>query len=99
VSTGAPTPGVAHRATGAELWLRDMDGRGLRTVTPGEAERLIAANAAYPVVSGGTWREIRLKVALPPGSLHTFHGRTATALANPGARFEHNHQACRLWKH
>jgi len=50
VTSAAPTPGVAHRATGAELWLRDMDGRGLRLVSLAQAELLVSEGAAYPVI-------------------------------------------------
>lgn len=94
----ARTPGVAHRAVGAELWLRDADGRGLRPVTLAQAELLVSDGAAYPIVAAGVWKEVRLKVALPPNSRHTWRGR-ATAPGSPVSTFQHNFPACRTWQH
>jgi hypothetical protein len=97
--TGALTPGLAHRAAKAELWVRDMDGRALRPVSIVQAEMLVTEGAAYPIIEpSGTWKEVRLKTVLPPNSLRTFKGR-ATAHGSPVATFQHNHPACRTWKH
>ncbi len=100
MSAGAPAPGVAHRAAEAELWLRDADGRGLRTVTLAQAHELAAAGAAYPDIGpDGRWRHVRLKVALPPNSRRTLLVNPAASGGGQGARYEHNHRACRLWPH
>src|ERR1019366_4548432 len=102
----ALTPGVAHRAAKAELWLRDMDGRGLRPVSITQAEVLVSEGAAYPIVTAGIWKEVRLKVAFPPNSLHPFRGRVmhkgrtkhADSPGSPIAQYQHNLAACRTWK-
>jgi len=46
VKRRAPSPGLAHRASEAELWLRDMDGRALRVVTAAQARELVDTGAA-----------------------------------------------------
>jgi hypothetical protein len=100
MKTWAPAaPGVARRAARAELWLRDADGRALRPVTLPEAEALVSAGAAFPIVASGNWKEVRLNTSLPPRSLQTFTGHAAAALGNPRARYNHNQRACRTWKH
>jgi hypothetical protein len=100
MSALALAPGVAHREVRAELWLLDMDGRGLRPVTMDQASRLVAEGAAYPRIGqNGVWREVRLKVALPPHSRRTFIEHPSAASGNHGAHYEHNHRACNLWKH
>jgi len=96
----APAPGLANRVAKAELWIRDADGRGLRPVTMVQAERLVSGGAAFPIVaSSGKWKEVRLKSSQPLHLPRTFTGWTATALANPAARFDHNEAVCRTWKH
>jgi hypothetical protein len=96
----AHAPGVAHQAAKAELWLRDADGRALRPVRIDQARQLIAAGAAYPIVGAdGNWREVRLNTSLPPNSRYTFIEHRPAAAGSHGARFEHNHRACNLWKH
>ena len=93
------TPGLAHRATEAELTLRDMDGRPLRPMSRIQAEQLVNGGAAYPIVgAGGRWKEVRLKVALPPNSLRTFKGNSM-AHGSPVSTYSHNYAACRTWKH
>lgn len=94
----APSPGVAHRAAKAELWVRDMDGRALRAVTLAQAKLLVSQGAAYPVITATGWKEVRLKVALPPNSLRTYKG-SATAPGSPVSTYQHNFPACRTWKH
>jgi hypothetical protein len=73
-----------------------MDGRALRPVTSSQAELLVSSGAAYPIVGAAGWREVRLKIALPPNSLRTFFGR-ATAPGSQVSNYEHNHRACRTW--
>jgi hypothetical protein len=75
-----------------------MDGQALRPVTLAQAEILVSEGAAYPIVTAAGWKEIRLKVALPPNSLRTFRGRN-TAPGSPVSNYRHNLPACRTWKH
>lgn len=99
--TNAHAPGVAHRAAGAELWLRDMDGRALRTVSLAQAELLVSEGAAYPIVTAAGWREVRFKGILPSpraNSLRTVKG-SDTAPGSSVSTYEHNYSACRNWKH
>ena len=98
--TAAPAPGVAHRATRAELWLRDMDGRGLRTVSLAQAELLVSTGAAYPIVTATGWREVRFKGVLPAraNSLRTVKG-SDVAPGSSVSTYDHNYSACRTWKH
>ena len=75
-----------------------MDGRALRPVSIAQAELLVSEGAAYPIVTAAGWKEVRLKTVLPPNSLRTFKGRD-TALGSPVSTYQHNHPACRTWKH
>jgi hypothetical protein len=36
---------------------------------------------------------------MPPNSRRTFIEHPGAANGNQGARYEHNHRACRLWNH
>jgi hypothetical protein len=93
----AQTADVAHRQVKAELWLHDADGRPLRPVTIAQAEALGSAGAAFPIVAFGKWKKVQLKAALLHLSVRTFTGRTAAALANPRARYDHDQRVCQDW--
>jgi hypothetical protein len=86
--------------------LRGRDGKRICRVSRQRAEEAIA-NGSLELWSGPAGAYLRSPEtsypdrprlsSISPDSLHTLHGREAAALANPQARYRHNHCGCSTW--